>query len=178
MTYSATDRILFQAVDTGRLIQRHPLGGSGSIRKLFVTPTIKAILDGQDDKFKHMPLVETEKIIGCFCNGHFVTASLKGNPNPKPDFERLEGLDEVWAICARKPKMSQIRIFGRFISKGTFVAFGLHERVTLGLRENYNAKASEVPGLWNEVLGDCVPHEASSVEEYFGGVCRDVDDEI
>lgn len=178
MTYNATDRILFQAVETGRLIQRHPLGGSASIRKLFVTPTINAILDGQDDNFKRMPMVETEKIIGRFCNGHMVTVSLKGDTNSKPDFERLEGLDEVWAICARKPKMSQIRIFGRFISKGTFVAFGFYERVTLGLRENYNAKASEVPGIWNNVLGDCVRHEASSVEEYFGGVWRDVDDEI
>lgn len=152
--------------------------GGSSIRRLFVTPEINSILDGQNDKFKHLPLVETETIIGRFCDGHLIAASLKGNSTPKPDFEKLEGLDEVWAICARKPKIWQIRIFGRFLSKGTFVAFGFNERVTLGLRENYNAKASDIPGLWNEVLGNCVRFEATSVEEYFGGVWRDVDEQI
>ncbi|MCJ7995317.1 hypothetical protein J5N58_14115 [Rhizobium cremeum] len=178
MTYNATDRILYQAVDTGQLVQRYPLETSASVRRLFVTPEINEILDGNDAAFKNLPMVETETIIGRFCAGHFITASLQGNSELKPDFEKLQGLDEVWAICARKPRMWQVRIFGRFISKGCFVAFGFHERVVLGIRENYNAKASEVPALWNDVLGTCVRYEAGSVDEYFGGVCRDVDEQI
>jgi hypothetical protein len=170
--------MLYLAVDTGRLVQRQPMSSTAPIRRLFVTPKINGILDGHDAEFKHLPLLETEAIIGRFCAGHFIAASLKGDSSQKPDFERLEGLDEVWAICARKPKMWQIRIFGSFLSKGTFVAFGFHERVALGIREKYNAKASEIPDLWNEVLGKCVRHDAESVDDYFGGVCRDVDEQI
>ena len=146
------------------------------MRRLFVTPDVNRILDGEDEKFKHLPMVETEAIIGRFCAGHLVTASLLGNGSAKPDFERLQDLDEVWVICARKPKMWQVRIFGRFISKGTFIGLGLHERGILGLRERYNAVASDVPSLWNDVLGNCVRYDATTVDEYFGGVYRDVDD--
>lgn len=122
-------------------------------------------------------MVETETIIGRFCAGHLVTASLSGNSALKPDFEKLQDLDEVWAICARRPRMWQVRIFGRFISKGTFIGLGLHERGILGMRETYNAVASDVPSLWNNVLGSCVRHSANTVDDYFGGVCRDVDEE-
>ena len=142
-----------------------------------MTPDVNRILDGDDEKFKHLPMVETEAIIGRFCAGHLVTASLAGNSARKPDFEKLQDLDEVWAICARRPRMWQVRIFGRFISKGTFIGLGLHERGTLGLRETYNAVASDVPSLWNDLLGSCVRYDANTVDDYFGGVCRDVDEE-
>lgn len=177
MTYKSTERILFQAVETGRLLHRAPLKPVPAVRKLYVTPEVNNILDGADEKFKHLPLLETEAVIGRFCAGHLVTASLAGIPDQRPDFERLQDLDEVWALCARRPKMWQIRIFGRFISKGTFVALGLYERVTLGLRVNYSAVASDIPGIWNETLGNCVRYDADSVDDYFGGVCRDVDEE-
>lgn len=177
LTYSATTRTLFKAVETGRLVLREPLRPLPMVRKMYLTPEVAKVLDGEDDKFKHLPTKETEVILGRFSAGHLVTVSMIGDNSKKPDFEKLSDLDEVWAVCARRPRMFQVRIFGRFIDKGIFIGTALHERRTLGIRQQYADLAAKVPDQWNAVLGDCVAFSANSALEYFGGICRDVDEQ-
>ncbi len=144
---------------------------------LFVTPEINTILDGKHESYVHLPVVETEATIGRFCKGLLITASLLGNSKKRPDFERLRGLDEVWVICIRKPKMFQIRLFGRFACSGVFVATNLYERGDLGTEQNYNSLAALVPNAWTDIVGELVPPmAATTVKEYLGGVVRDVDE--
>ena len=177
MTSSATDRILYQAVQTHRLAQRYPLRAKGENKRfLYVTPMVRDGLAGTDPALSHLPMVEMELIIATFCAGYRLTASLLGNPkNKRPQIERLMGLDEVWAVCARTPSRKQVRMFGRFIEPGKFVGLQLHDRKALDDFKTYTRKASSVLGDWSSIFGALQPFRGSTLQEYLGEQVLDVD---
>jgi hypothetical protein len=176
LTYNATERILYQAVDTGKLVRRYPLREGENKRALYLTREICDGLDGRTAAFKNYPMVEMESLIGRFCAGYSIWTSLSGDYQHKPDFERLKGLDECWVMCARKPKIWQLRIFGRFVDCGVFVGTSMHERRLLGSKASYNLMASNLPNEWVSLVGNLEPLRAKSAQEYLGGVVRDVDE--
>lgn len=174
MTLNATDRILFAAVDTGKLVRWEPIRPAEA-RSIYVTPAVLTILEGDDPCFPSPPVKETETLMGRFCLGHLVTVSMIGLSTRKPDFEKLTDLDEVWALCARRPLMSQIRLFGRFIDQGVFVCLSFYERGFLGFWDTYNELASQTPNDWSQIFGTLSPFRGVTADDYFGYVVRDVD---
>lgn len=178
MTYNATYRILFQLTDTEQLILRKPRRPVNHKRWIYLTPAIHRILDGDDDAFSYLPTYETETLIGRFSAGHLVTASLEGNSDLQPDIEKLIDLDEVWVLCARRPRLAwkQARLLGRFLDRSIFIGTGFYDRAFMGTRERYHEFASDVPRQWNDLFGETDPYRAKSVEDYLGGVWRDVDE--
>lgn len=178
MTLNATDRILYQVTQTNRLVMRYPLRSMGENKRLlYVTPEVASGLDGKDDALKHLPMVEMETTIAQYCAGWAVTVSLIGDPEGKrPRIERLKDLDEVWVFCARKPRGDQVRMFGRFLDAGKFVALALHDRGFLGRASHYNTVAATIPKVWNNLFSSVQPLRASAASEYLRGNVRDVDE--
>jgi hypothetical protein len=163
-------------VETGRLVRRPPFRSLGQdLRHLYVTPEVAAGLDGVDDRFWQFPMLEMEKLIAIYCAGWAVRASPSGDNGKSPDMERLAGLDEVWAMCAKKPRIWQVRILGRFAAKGIFVGLQIFERSFLGTRDNYTRIASKIPVQWGSIFGNTQSFTALRVEDYLGGVVIDVD---
>jgi hypothetical protein len=176
LTLNATDRILYQACEAKGLVERKPYRPLAETKcRLFVTSEVNDVLDGRMGEFG--PMAEMEKIIATTAAGYAVTVSLLGDPNGrKPDLERLTGLDEVWAFCARRPRHFQVRMFGCFLAKGVFVGLDIHDRNALAGRRTYNEKAALIPGRWESVFGANVkPLTGNSVDMYLNGIPRDVD---
>ena len=93
----------------------------------------------------------------------------------KPDIERIEGFDEVWALCARQPKPGW-RILGRFYEKDVFVAVRPWEKNKLLAR--YQEAAREVIEDWQRLFGPKAAHGGNAISDYLSGVVRDVDEPI
>ncbi len=91
----------------------------------------------------------------------------------KPDLERLEGLDEVWVMCFRRPRPGW-RLMGRFLAERCFVAIRAYDRHELGGKRAYEAKAKAMIADWDALLPDTAPFRDDTVGNYVGGVWRDV----
>ena len=89
--------------------------------------------------------------------------------------EKLEIVDEVWALCFRSPPPGW-RLLGRFLEPMVFVGLRLYERHELGTREKYTAKANEVINDWSQTFGPIPPFRAANLGSYVDGVFRDVDE--
>ena len=172
MTFNTTSLPLARAIQKKRLLERLPLRprSTNQKRHLLVTPQIDALLDG------HLlggifPDLAAEKLIGIYSAGQLLTVSRRVTKR-KPDVEQIEGYDQVWALCARAPKPGW-RILGRWYEKSTFVALRPWDKNLLF--RNYERAALEVIEDWQELFGAQVPHSAAGVEDYVGGVYRDVD---
>lgn len=172
MTFNTTSLPLARAIREKRLLERLPLRprSSDQIRHLLVTPQMDALLDGHI-LLGVFPDVAAEKLIGIYSAGQLLTVSRKVTKR-KPDVEQITGYDEVWALCARTPKPGW-RILGRWYEKSTFIALRPWDKNHLF--HNYERAAQEVQEDWTELFGAQIPYSASSVEDYVGGVCRDVD---
>jgi len=138
---------------------------------LLVTPQIDALLDGHV-VLGVFPEREAEILIGLYCAGHLVTVSRK-KTKVKPDVEQIEGTDEVWALCLRKPPPGW-RILGRFYERGVFVALRAWDKREL--YRNYPRASQEVIDDWTELFGAQPPHRGQNVDDYVGWVFRDVDE--
>jgi hypothetical protein len=56
----------------------------------------------KDPEVRGFPHLCTDLIVGRFVEGHFLIVSRKSAKYV--DLEQLEDLDEVWALCFRKPR--------------------------------------------------------------------------
>jgi len=83
--------------------------------------------------------------------GHlYVSVALNGDPlRRKPDFERLIGVDDVWIMGFRQPRMSQWRMMGRFVQQDHFVGLELYDRRFLDGQRKYHKVAEGFPDRWN-----------------------------
>lgn len=135
-----------------------------------MTPEIDALLDGHV-LLGVFPDTASEIIIGKFIAGHIVRVSRKKN-HQRPDLEQLEGFDEIWALCPRKPAPGW-RLLGRFYQRGVFVALRAWDKSSLA--RNYATATQEVIEDWKELFGPEKAHRANNVDEYLGGVFIDVD---
>lgn len=160
------------AIERKRLLVREPLRPPDAIaRCLLVTPAIGALLDG-NSQYGVFPQIETERLVGRFVAGHLLTVS-RSRTDKRPDLERIEGQDEVWALCPRKPPPGW-RLLGRFAAPSCLLLLRAWEKRRLFPR--YHDACLEVIGDWNKILTNIPPFRASSIEEYLGGVLRNADE--
>ena len=171
MTFNTTSLPLRRALRDKKLLVREafkPRSETQS-RYLLVDPRIDGLLDGHIYK-GIFPAVEAEKLIGIFSAGFLLTATRRKTAR-KPDVEQIEGYDEVWALCPRKPKPGW-RILGRFHAQGVLIALRAWDKRSLF--NNYAKAAQEVIDDWND-MGLEPPHTGATVGDYLGGVVRDAD---
>lgn len=176
MTFPATSPLLVPVVEARGLI---PIGSEtnsrGGVRQLWVTQEAGELLDGRSDAY--FPVERFALLVERYLNGYLVRVSIEGDPLSRlPDFELLLTEDEVWVFCSRSPKSHQYRFFGRFTAQGEFVILFGRSRKSL---ENggYAAAIQEFKDQWFALFGnhDCL--KATTVDEYLGGVARNVYEE-
>jgi hypothetical protein len=154
-----------------KLFARKPLKSiTDPVRRLYVTQEISDLLDGKTN-FGHFPNVAAERLIGIFCAGQLLCISRKKN-KALTDLERLEGHDEVWCLCPRKPKPGW-RLLGRFLEKDRLVLFRAWDKQKLA--RNYDRAAKEVIEDWEKQFGSASPCGGKELSDYVSGVVRDVD---
>lgn len=172
LTYNATDLILAPA----GFVLREPLRPFGPMkRRLYVHPDIGRLLDGADPTIG-FPSTPADSFVARYSASWLVEVSLSGQPIREADMERLEGLDEVWAVCIRKPRPGW-RIFGRFVHRDVFVGLRAYDRNFLGMKEHYNAVASQIPAIWDAEVGAISPLSGVTIGDYLSEVYRDADNE-
>ena len=144
------------------------------LRRLVCPEEILSVLYGNVD-IGDFPRTKFLALIQKFIGHLYVSASLIGDPKTrKPDFEKLEDVDEVWVMCFRDPKMSQWRLMGRFVERDYFVGLCLFCRTYLGNRRHYNSVAEQFAQDWVVKTGNMKFLRGTSVNEYFSKPCGDV----
>lgn len=172
MTFNTTTLPL-DGSQTGaiKLFARKPLKPlADQVRRLYVTKEVSDLLDGKT-RFGEFPNVDAERLIGIFCAGYLLRISRKKNDDA-PDLERLEGYDEVWSLCPRKPKPGW-RLLGRFLEKDRLVLFRAWDKHQLA--RNYERAAKEVIEDWERKFDKASPLRGTELSDYVSGVVRDVD---
>jgi hypothetical protein len=168
LTFNPTFLSLERALREGALVRwppERPLTAD-SKRELFAQPELLDLLKGiPRGKF---PDRECEKLIGIFCAGYLITVSFK-KQDDGADMKRLEGFDEVWALCPRKPRPGW-RVFGRFVQPGCFVAFSAWDRHALHNR--FGEAAADVINRWRVIFDQQEPYRGSVAADYLTGVCK------
>jgi hypothetical protein len=172
LTFNTTSLALICALHGKKLLERSPLRplGNDGKRHLLVTPEVNDLLDGKT-QFGAFPHVSAEVLIGKFIAGYLVTVS-RNLTDATPDVEQIVGANEVWALCPRQPRPGW-RILGRWQSQGVFVALRAWPKDRLA--GNYSVAAQQVVEDWERLLSKEPVHTGASVEDYVGGVFRDVD---
>ena len=157
-----------------QLIRRSPLKPlvTGDVRKLVVSQEINALLDGLG-LAKGFPDIDAERRIGVFSAGYLLRVSRKKN-DKKPDLERLEGFDEIWCFCIRRPPPGW-RLLGRFIARDRLVVTRAWDKNLLAA--NYSQAAQEVIDDWALISGGAEPLRSENLEDYLSGTVHDVDTE-
>lgn len=155
-----------------KLVRRKPLKplGEQQIRQIYVSEEIGDLLDGKT-KFGQFPNVEAERLIGVYSAGYLIRISRKINKR-RPDLERLEGPDEVWAFCIRRP-VPGWRLLGRFLEKDRLFLTRAWEKNKLA--KQYAQAAKQVTEDWSAIFGSAEPLRSLKIEDYLSGVVRDVD---
>ena len=111
-----------------------------------------------------------DALIAQFVLGQLISVS--GEKGTRASLVRLEGIDEVWELCFRRPRPGW-RLLGRFLEVNVLVAFTLIDRNSLGNR--YVQQAQIVQQRWTQTFGATLPFSAARPTEYITGVVRDED---
>lgn len=155
-----------------KIVERKPLHPVGApVRRLSVSTDIAGLLDGRTEQGS-FPAIEAEKMIGVFCAGQYITLSRKKN-EVRPDLERLEGFDEVWSFCLRRPRPGW-RLLGRFIQKDHLVLLRGWDKHKLFKR--YDEAAKQIVDDWKDLFETEVAHSGEWYSGYLSGVIRDADE--
>jgi hypothetical protein len=173
LTFSATSLKRQRALRLG-FVERVPLRPlANPARSLLLKPEIRDILDGSDVRLG-FPHREADKIVGRYVAGYLLSVTRKSAEDA--DLEQLEDLDDVWALCFRRPRPGY-RVLGRFLERDMFVGFRLYDRHTLDGKKVYTARAAEIIHDWKRDFGSIDPLRSKDLTAYLGGVFRDVDQE-
>jgi hypothetical protein len=183
LTFNATSPKIIRARLVG-LISREALRPLGEQKRmLLVTQEIADLLDGERIS-SGFPDATADVVVGKFLAGQSVAASVRWLSLPKQyrkrfeknlEFERLENLEEVWAICFRKPKPGW-RVLGRFLERDVFAAIAAYDRHDLAPEAKYGERARQTIERWNK-LGLPEPHRGERLGDYLDGVYFDVDEQ-
>jgi hypothetical protein len=146
---------------------------SGLKRRVFVASNVAELLqkDGADPVMFNW--VEANRILSEFVLGRMVSVSFRSK---RAELEKLEGIDEVWACCIRKPKPGW-RLFGRFVAQDCLVVMMARDRHDLGSRAEYQTVAETAIAEWNRIMPDVSPFSASKMSGYISGVVRNADED-
>lgn len=142
--------------------------------RLYVTPGIKAILDGGDPSagFPH-PLAD--RVVQMFVYGWAYRVTRRYGI--ETDLEQLVDLDEAWVLCFRQPKPG-FRLFGRFLERNTFIGLRLHDRHDIGTRQEYERAANRMIEDWKDIFGSVDPLRSRDLDAYLSGNYVDVDEDF
>lgn len=156
------------------IVERKPIRSlAGAIRRLSVSTEVADLLDGKT-AFGNFPALEAERLIGIYCAGQLIAVSQKKNDR-RADLEKLEGFDEVWSFCFRRPKPGW-RLLGRFIQKDHLILLRGWDKHKLF---NSYAEASEqIIDDWEDLFRTRVAHSGEWYSGYLGGVIRDADEPL
>lgn len=155
-----------------KIVERKPIRSvGGAVRRLSVSTEVADLLDGRAHPYS-FPALEAERMIGIFCAGHYITISRKKS-NLRPDLEMLEGYDEVWSFCLRRP-VPGWRLLGRFYQKDHLVLLKGWDKSQLA--KQYDKAAADVIDDWRALTGTGVAHSGEWYSGYLGGVIRDADE--
>lgn len=178
MTFNTTELpSLGKASGPVRVFDRKPrIELPNPVGRLSVTEEIANLLDGKL-AFGEFPDVDAEKLIGRFCAGHLLYFSRKKVVRKKkdlqPELERLEGFDEIWCLCPRKP-IPGWRLLGRFHGKNHLVLLRPWDKRKLA--NNYELAAKEVVDDWQKLTGSASAYQGKDLADYYSGHIRDVDE--
>lgn len=154
------------------IVERKPSQPWGApVRRLSVSTDVADLLDGKT-AFGDFPEFEAERLIGIYCAGQLTTISQKRNVR-RPDLERLEGCDEVWSFCFRKPKPGW-RLLGRFYGKDHLILLRGWDKHKLFKR--YAEASQQIIDDWQDLFGTKVAHSGEWYSGYLSGVIRDADE--
>jgi hypothetical protein len=107
-----------------------------------------------------------------FIGGLYVAGSMHGDRRSlRPDFERLENLDEVWVMCFRQPKFEQWRLMGRFAGFNAFVGLALFRREYLDGDQRYQSIATDFANRWP--ISAIPIHRGNVIGDYISMPVRD-----
>ncbi len=175
LTYITTISHIFPELPSLVQVKMPAQTGKATVRSLWVPTEIEAVLCGVLPTSEY-PNPKLSALVQRYIAGYYVTASLCGNPNKKnkPDFEKLTGLDEAWAMCFRDTKVNQWRLLGRFIEKNVYVGLGLYRRSILNGQKTYHSKAVEFLDRWDRIRPFQSVVRSNSVEDYISEPVRDV----
>jgi hypothetical protein len=163
----------------GGLVRHEPLYDLRIIRRtILLPPDLKRKLRGEIKcDFPHMALAT---LIGQFLIGGAFSVSQKRRDykifrnKKQPILERLEGFDEIWVFCHRKPGAGW-RMCGRFLEKDVFVLLDILDKRDIG--NNYAPVASNIASQWSHFLPTEAPLSATWISGYLSGSHYDVDQE-
>jgi hypothetical protein len=176
LTFNATFLSLERLKAEGRLVERKPYRLSvPSKRHLYVTPEIAELMDGKG-KNVGFPQPQAYFVTDAYMAGYTMFVSFTIETDPRrvgPELERLEGLDEAWVMCFRKPRPGW-RLLGRFFAPAHFVALAAYDRHAIGNREKYEAAALSMVEDWKQLFGTLEPCRSDKPEDYITGLVRDV----
>ena len=171
MTSKATSLNVRRALRAGfrELAPLRPI--TKPVRTILVRPDIEETLNGRGPAIG-FPHLMADRVVSVFIAGYLITVSRKSAKNV--DLEKLENLDEVWALCFRQPRPGW-RLLGRLLEQDVFVGLQLYERHYLRDRQNYSRLAAQIPQIWSVEFGTIGPLRATDLSAYLTGVYRDVD---
>jgi hypothetical protein len=169
-------------VDAGRLCRRHddrlppPLK-----RHLLVAPEIEALFV----KSAPLPPLFTRysalQVTGWYTQGWSLKVALTQKPGgykrgQHPDLERLDDVDEVWAMCFRDPGPGW-RMLGRFVEKDTFIGLTIHDRHAL-TKGAYKVAAEAVIPIWEDLFRADQLLRGDTIYDYLSGPIRDANESL
>jgi hypothetical protein len=172
LTYKATSLSLHRVLKTTGFVEHVPLRPlADPVRHLMVPRQVSDLLNGKRVG-TGFPEVAADVIVGRFVAGYLVDISRKSAKNV--DLEQLEGIDDVWVLCFRRPRPGW-RILGRFLERDVFVGLHAYDRHELGSKAKYTNAAKAIIEAWKAAFGAIEPLRSPNLDSYLSGVYRDVD---
>ena len=113
-------------------------------------------------------------MIGIYCRGGYLSISRKKN-DVRPDLEMLEGFEEIWSLCLRKPKPGW-RLLGRFYHKDHLILLRAWDKHKLS--NHYEKAAQQIIEDWSALFDTTVAHSGDWYSGYLSGVMRDADEPL
>jgi hypothetical protein len=142
-------------------------------RELYVTPTIADLLNGGTPSLG-FPHVGADQLVARYIAGFLVTVAVPYKPKCLADLERLDDVDEVWALCFRRPRPGW-RLLGRFLWREKFIGLRLYDRHELPGKV-YGESAEAVTKDWEAMFENEEPLRGSVASDYLDPVIVDVNE--
>jgi hypothetical protein len=146
------------------------------IRGILCPHTLDLQLCGKDPQHG-LPSLPVTVTIGKFVGGRALAISRRKRRRRwrgrDIELEQLEGMDEVWVLCFRRPGAGW-RLLGGFLEQDALALFRIKDKRDIG--NNYEAAASEVISDWQALLGDLRPCTGVNLSAYISGAHYDVDE--
>jgi hypothetical protein len=89
------------------------------------------------------------------------------------ELERLEGFDEAWVLCHRRPGAGW-RLAGRYLERDVLVLFRIYDKRDIG--KDYNIVAQDIIDDWDKHLKGFEPCRGPWLSGYTSREYRDADE--